>query len=212
MDTFNTVVVADISLPEICAGAVVVTEDSMHGMCAGVEVCPEHAECNDILTGGEGKDDLHWCSSAILPSKGLPTMGSYRCKNTLLTSKGIHTPEINSKFSNLRKKFSEGEGPPANSIFTPKPRNRNLKNIQGKNILHGNNNFGSFSPAPVKRKIEHFENLNSNHMEDNVVMLTNTDAKRSRLSELNTRISTGLENGVSLIKVHQQSDINTGIF
>jgi hypothetical protein len=110
IDTCNTVVVADISHPEICAGAVGVTVDIMHDMCAGVEVCPEqYEECRDILTGGEGKDDLHRRSSVNWPSTGLPRMGSDGYGVTLITSKDIHTPNSNSKlkFNNLRRKFSE---------------------------------------------------------------------------------------------------------
>ena len=103
---------------------------------------------------------------------------------------------------------------PTNNIITSKPKNKIEKNIKGRNKLHGSSILEYFSPAPVKRMIEHFENIifNSNSMDNNFVMLTDARTKRPRLSEPITCVSTGLENEVSLIKVHQQGTINTGMF
>ena len=206
-------VVADISHPEICAGAVGESVDIMHDICAGIEVCPEQYEvCRDILTGGEGKDDIYQRSLVNCPSTGLSTMGSDVCGVKLILPKDIQTPNSTLKFNNLRRMFSEGEGQPA------KIRNKNTKHIMGRSKLLGNINIklGSLSPAPVKRKIEHFENIihYTNGMEDNFVMSVNTNPKKPRLSELSkliTRVSTGLERKVSPIKVNQQEHINTGM-
>jgi hypothetical protein len=147
---------------------------------------------------------------------GLPTMGSDVCGVRLILSKDIHTPNSNLKFNNLRRMFSEGDGQPANIPFKSKIRNKNTKLIMGRSKLHGSSKLGGLSPAPVKRKIEHFENIihNTNGMEENFVMSNNTKPKKPRLSELSeliTRVSTGLEKKVSPIKANQQETINTGM-